>query len=151
MTEQAKEPMKNKYIFPDILGKAMAKVSMRAQLESAMLSQALLAIGMILMGIYLVIYGEHTWFFKATLILNLICGFVLMSSYLVTTFQQYQNHMDVMGLDADAERKAIKAKGNIFKRIKLALAERKKKKEEAEKKIIEEEKIKDNERRILEL
>ena len=128
--KQPKEKLKNKYIFPDFLGRAMAKVSMRAQLESAMLSQALLCIGMILMGVYMALFMPQPLWFRISLLLNIICGFVLMSSYLVTTFQQYQNHMDVMGLDADAERAELKKKGNIFKRIKIALAKRKMRKAE---------------------
>lgn len=147
-----KEKLKNRYIFPDILGKAMAKVSMRAQLESAMLSQFLLIIGMVLMAAYTVIYGNLSLWMKCSVTFNILCGLVLMSSYLITSFQQYQNHMEFMKFDASAEREEIKKKGNIFKRIIVAIKNRKaskvEKKEEA--KLPSEETIQETERRYLE-
>lgn len=121
----AEEKVKNKYIFPDFLALAMSKVSMRTQLESSLMSEFLLMCGMILMGIYTIFYSQQGLFFKVGIALNLFFGFLFMSSYLVTTFQQYQNYLETMGIDTEAEKKAIKAKGNIFKRIWLAWKNRK--------------------------
>ncbi len=61
-------------------------------------------------------------------IFNLLAGWLLITSYLVTTYQQYGSYMDAMGFDPEAERAAVKKKGNIFKRIIMAIKNKRKKK-----------------------
>ena len=125
-----KEKEKLKFIFPDIMSKFMKKVDMRVQMESSMMSISLIMIGMITMVIYLSIYGQMGWFYKGLIIFNLLCGFVFISSFLVTTYHQYLSYMEMANIDPEKERREILKKGNIFKRIKLAM-KRKKKKEMA--------------------
>ena len=59
---------------------------------------------------------------------NLVCAWFLITSYLVTTYQQYTSYMEAMGFDPAAEKTAIKKKGNILKRIIKAIKEKKKRK-----------------------
>jgi len=108
---------KHRYIFPSKMAKKMKAISTRAQLEASMLSMTLICIGMILFIIFQLIYGEGTLLFRGMLIFNLLCGIVLLGAGATTTYQQYVNHMEIMGMDADEEKKKIKASGNIFKRI----------------------------------
>ena len=129
--EQSKEKVKNRYVFPNWLADSMSKVSFRAQMESAILSMTLLVIGMILTVLYMVLYGNQPMYFKILLIVNMLCGIVFMGSYLITNYQQYKSFMDTMGIDSEHEKKQIKARGNIFKRIINAWKERKKAKASA--------------------
>jgi hypothetical protein len=116
---------KNTYIFPKGLAKRMAIAPMQMQLEAGMLSTSLLMLGMLFMMIYMGFFMEQSLIFKIGVVFNLICGFVLMGSQVVTMFQQYQYHLETMGIDTGEQKKEIKKRGNIFKRIKLAREERK--------------------------
>jgi hypothetical protein len=124
--EPKKEKIKNKYIFPNWLADMMNKVPMRVQMESSLMSMTLLLIGMLLTSVYIAIWGGQSLVFKILLVVNMLCGFLFMGSSMVTTYQQYQSYMDTMGFDAEYEKEKIKAKGNIFKRIYLAMKERRK-------------------------
>jgi len=50
--KRKKPKEKYKYCFPNLLAKGMAKVSMRTQMESSMLSQFLLIIGLTIMVLF---------------------------------------------------------------------------------------------------
>jgi len=115
-----KEKMKNTYIFGDRIAKAMSKITFRAQLESAMLSQALLLIGMTLMIVFNVLFSDAGLASKIMVTFNLLCAFVLIGSYLVTSFDQYQSYTNAAGIDTNEEKKKIQKRGSIFKRISLA-------------------------------
>ena len=92
------------YIYPKRLAKRMKKIDMRTQLEASMLSMTLLMIGIILVGIHQILYGDQTIVFKIMIVFNLICGFVLIGSQVVTSYQQYVNHMQTMGIDPKTEK-----------------------------------------------
>ena len=126
-TKKPKE--KHRYVFPNFLAKGMAKVSMRTQMEAGMMSQFLLLIGLTAMVLFIIFSKQTTGFYKFMVIFNLLCGWFLISSYLVTTYQQYVSYAEAIGYDPQAERAAVKKKGNIFKRIILAFKKKKKKKE----------------------
>ncbi len=118
---------KLKFVFPNIMAKFMKKVDMRTQMEASMMSTILIMTGMTIMVIYLIIYGQMGLGYKSLIIFNLLCGFVFISSFLVTTYHQYLSFMEISGIDPDKEREAVLKKGNIFKRIKLAIKNKKKK------------------------
>jgi len=99
-----KEKTKNKYIFPDLLAKSMSKIDLRTQLEASMLSMSLMGIGLIITITYLVIYMNFPLWYKIALAINGLAGVVFMWSFLVTTFQQYQNYMQVV----DFQKKQMK-------------------------------------------
>lgn len=116
------------FVFPNLMAKFMKKVDMRTQQEASLLSMSLIMVGLILMTIYILIYGEMGLFYKCLVVFNLLCAFIFISSFLVTTYQQYISYMEMAGIDPDKERKDILKKGNIFKRIKLAIKNKKNKK-----------------------
>ena len=120
-----KQKEKYRYIFPSKLAARMKKVDMRTQMECSLMSLTFIIFGMIFFALQIVLYGEQSWLFKGTLIFNLLCGFVLMGANLVTQYQQYVFHLQTMGIDPDEERAKVKARGNIFKRIRFALMEKK--------------------------
>ena len=97
-------------------------------MEASMLSQFLLVIGLTIMVIYMIFSREMSGFYKFMVIFNLLCGWLLISSYLVTTYQQYVSYADAMGFDPAAEKAAVKKKGNIFKRIIRVIRRKKKQK-----------------------
>jgi hypothetical protein len=117
----SKEKEKLSFVFPNIMAKMMKKIDMRAQLESSMISMSFIMVGMIIMVIYLIIYGQMGLFYKCLIVFNLLCGFIFISSFLVTTYHQYISFMEISGIDPDKHKEEIKKRGNIFKRIKLAL------------------------------
>ena len=85
-----------KYIFPNFLAKAMAKVDMRTQYEAGMMSMSLILSGIVLSLVYMFIYVEVQWWYKIVLIINGLAGFVFISSFIVTTYQQYVSYMDAI-------------------------------------------------------
>lgn len=128
MTKKQKE--KYKFVFPNFLAKAMAKVDMRTQMESSMLSQGLLLIGLTIMAVLMIwTSSARSTFSTIMIVFNLCAAWLLMSSYLVTTYQQYTNYMEAAGYDPQAEKVKVKASGNIFKRISNAIKAKKVKKE----------------------
>lgn len=128
-----KEKEKFKFIFPNIMSKMMKEVPMRVQLESSLISMFLIMISLSFMVFYLLFFGEGSIAYKIILTINLVCGFMFISSFLVTTYQQYISHMEMMGYDPKKEKEEVRKRGNIFKRIGLAIKERNKiKKKEKE-------------------
>ena len=123
-TKRPKE--KYRYCFPNFLAKAMANVDMKTQMQSSMLSQFLLLIGLTVMVCFMVFSKQMTGFYKFMVIFNLLAGWLLITSYLITTYQQYVSYAGAIGYNPQAEKAAIKRKGNIFKRIILAIKKKKK-------------------------
>ena len=121
---------KYRYLFPNIMAKAMAKVDFRAQMEAGMLSQFLLIVGLTVMMLYMIFSQQTSGWYKFMIIFNLACGWVLISSYLITTYQQYTSYMGAMGFDPQEEKRKIKRRGNIFKRIYLAFKKKKERNKE---------------------
>jgi len=118
MTNKPKE--KFRYIFPARIAKAMKKVDTRVQLEASLLSMTLLMSGMFLYTTYLIFFIDYNLWAKCMIGFNMICGIVLLGSYLITSYQQWVGHLEMMGIDPDKEKEEIKKSGNIFKRIKTA-------------------------------
>jgi glucan phosphoethanolaminetransferase (alkaline phosphatase superfamily) len=92
------EKLKHKYIFPNIMANMMKNIDMKTQLEASMMSMFLLLAGMMLMSIYTFLYLTQGMVFKILLVFNLLAGFIFMSSFLVTTYQQYLSFMDAISL-----------------------------------------------------
>jgi hypothetical protein len=91
--KRPKNKLDHKYVFPNFLASAMKNTDVKTQLRAAMLSMLLLLIGMILMSVYTIIYLQQGWIFKGLILFNVAAGFLFMTSYLVTTFQQYVSYM----------------------------------------------------------
>ena len=125
MKDKKKE--KYKYCFPNFFAKGMAKVDFRTQMEASMMSQFLLLIGLSIMVIYMAIYNPGSVFYKILIIFNMLCGWLLITSYLITTYQQYTSYMSALNIDPEEEKRKVRARGNIFKRIKLAIQNKKEK------------------------
>lgn len=89
-----KKLSESNYFFPSIMAKMMQKIDMRTQYEASMLSMTFILFGLFISVFYMVFFvaGLPNWY-KVTLILNLIAGFVFLSSFLVTTFQQYKSYL----------------------------------------------------------
>lgn len=122
-----KEKEKHSYIFPDLMSNFMKKVDMQTQLEASLMSMSLIMIGMTLMAIYLFFFIDGSLYYKGLIIFNLGCAFLFISSFLITTYQQYVSYMDMMGIDPSEHKAEIKRRGNIIKRIYLAIKNRKSK------------------------
>ena len=126
---KTKKKEKLKFIFPNMMARMMKNVDMRSQMEASMMSMFMIMVGMCLMTIYLIIYGEMGFVYKGLILFNLCCAFLFISSFLVTTYQQYISYMETAGIDPSKHREEILKRGNIFKRIKIAMHNRKKRKE----------------------
>ena len=86
-----------KYIFPDRVAKAMGGISQRTQYEASMLSMVFIIIGLFAFTIY-VWFTSDSLVFRIMWTINAAAGFVLISSYLVTAFQQFKSFMEFSGL-----------------------------------------------------
>ena len=91
-----KKKGKGNYIFPDFLGQAMSKIDMRTQLEASMMSMTLILAGMIVTIFYMAFYVELPTWYKVTLVINLLAGLLFISSFIVTTFQQYKSYLNAI-------------------------------------------------------
>jgi hypothetical protein len=100
------EKKKANYVFPNILASAMSKVDMRTQLEASMLSMVFILAGMMVTIFYMAVYIAFPLWYKIVIIINLLAGLVFISSFIVTTFQQYQSYLDAVGFQE--ELKGIK-------------------------------------------
>lgn len=89
---------KGNYCFPNFLGSSMAKVGQRIQFESSMLSMGLILIGLIVMAIVTIFGTDFSVFIKVMTGVNAVAAFIFLSSSLVTTFQQYQAYLSIMGI-----------------------------------------------------
>ena len=89
---------KGNYCFPNFLGKAMAKVGQRVQFESSLLSIAFILVGIIVMT-FVTIFGTNlSLFIKIMTGANGFAALLFLSSHLITTFQQYQAYLSIMGI-----------------------------------------------------
>ena len=85
-----------KYIFPNLLAKAMAKVDLRTQYEASMLSMTFIMVGLVVSVVYFIIYLDFALWYKIILGINGLAGVIFMSSYLITTYQQYKSYMEII-------------------------------------------------------
>jgi len=98
-TEKPKKVKKKKrlsesnYCIPSPLAKLMEKVDIRTQYEASMLSMSFILAGLFISAIYMLIYVQLVNWYKVVLIINLIAGFIFLSSFLITTFQQYKSYL----------------------------------------------------------
>lgn len=86
------------YIFPAFLANAMNKISIRIQYEAGLMSMTFIMMGMIVFSVYIVFFTKQAMFFKIMIAVNSMCGFILLSSYLITTYQAYKQYLIVMGI-----------------------------------------------------
>ena len=89
---------KGNYCFPNFLGKAMSKVGQRVQFESSLLSMTFILIGILIMSTVAIFGTDLSLFVKIMTGVNCGAAFLFLSSHLVTTFQQYQAYLIVMGI-----------------------------------------------------
>jgi hypothetical protein len=89
---------KGNYVFPNLLAKMMKGVSERTQYEAEMMAIVFILGGIIVFGVFIIFFTESSLFLKILTAVNLIAAFVFLSSRLVTSFQQYQNYLAVMGI-----------------------------------------------------
>jgi len=104
---------KGNYCFPNFLGKVMAKVGQRVQFESSLLSIALILIGLLVMTAVTIFGTDLSLFIKIIAGVNGIAALIFLSSHLITTFQQYQAYLSIMGIlevdDKQVDEQEIKA------------------------------------------
>jgi len=96
--------MKGNYIFPNILAKMMKGISQRTQYEASMMSVVCILIGLIIITIYTSFFSPLSIAIKVMSLINGIAAFIFLSSFLVTSFQQYQNYLMIMGIINDERR-----------------------------------------------
>jgi len=80
-------------------------------MESQLLSMTFIMFGMLSFAAYMILYTPTSTFSKWMVGINAVAGFVLLSSYLVGTFQQYSQYLAF--LKAQEEMKEVKPKGEV--------------------------------------
>ena len=103
-----KRKEKGNYVFPNFMAKVMAKVSQRTQYEAEMLSVVFILIGLVALGIISVFFTDLSLIVKIFTVVNVLAGLVFLSSRLVTSFQQYQNYLAVVGVIEDTAFQELK-------------------------------------------
>lgn len=92
---------KGNYCFPNFLGKAMASVGQRIQFEASLLSMSLILIGLMTMTIVTIFGTDFSLLIKILAGVNGVAAFIFLSSHLITTFQQYQSYLSIVGILKD--------------------------------------------------
>ena len=72
------------------------------------LFNSILIVGLIVSAIYVWFYIDFPTWYKIVLEINFAAGFLFMSSFLVTSFQQYRNYMEVQEFQNDIENQNMK-------------------------------------------
>ncbi len=93
----------HKYIFPNFLAEAMSRVDLRTQYEASMLSMTFILFGIITSSIYFAITLEIATWYKVFLFFNGLAGFLFISSFLITTYQQYKTYMVALNFQKESE------------------------------------------------
>ena len=89
---------KGNYCFPNFLGNFMRSISPRVQFEASLLSITLILLGIIILTFATIFGTDLSVFIKIMTAVNCGAAFIFLSSHLITTFQQYQGYLNVMGL-----------------------------------------------------
>lgn len=84
-----------KYIFPDFFGNWMAKIDMKTQYEGSLIGFTLMIFSLLGFGVYKTFFTTETIGWKVYFLFNTLCGLLILWSFLVTTYQQYLNYLDV--------------------------------------------------------
>lgn len=86
---------KSNFIFGDVFGGYMSRVSMRTQYEGTMIGCTLILLSLVYMIINWIFFTNMTFGWKAFYVINALCGMMILWSSVVTTFQQYQSYREV--------------------------------------------------------
>ena len=100
---------KGNYIFPNFLAQGMSKVSQRTQFESELMSLVMILLGIIATAVYILFYTNMSLFLKIMTGFNALAAFILLTSRMITSYQQYRNFMEISGLI-----KEVKHDNNIW-------------------------------------
>lgn len=90
------EIVKHRYVFPNIMAKWMSKVDQRTQYEASIMGNLLILAGLIWFGVMMTFFSQSTLTFKIMADFNVVAGFILLSSSMVTQYQQYKAYMEAM-------------------------------------------------------
>ena len=104
-------PKAPSYIFPNFLAKIMAKVDMRTQYEAGMMSMSLILCGIVISGIYVLLYVNVPLWYKIVLVINALAAFVFISSFVITTYQQYLSYMETANFQKEVKEMSEKFEG----------------------------------------
>jgi hypothetical protein len=78
------------------MAKAMTKLDTRLQMEASMMSMLVILLGLLVGAIFTVAFTNAGTFVKIMVGVNGVAGFVFLSSFLTTSFQQYTTYMEAM-------------------------------------------------------
>jgi len=82
------------FIFPKEVAKKMKEINIATQYEASILSMSFLIIGALLFVIYTVFFTTYYWLMKVFICFNSVCAIILMTSTLITTYQQFVAHKE---------------------------------------------------------
>ena len=88
-----------------MIGKMMSGLSTQYQMEASMISLVIILIGMILLAVYTIFFIDLTLFMKIMLGINAVAGFVFLSSFFVTQYQQYLSFMAAQQIQEELFKK----------------------------------------------
>jgi len=113
MQEVKKE--KGNYCFPSPIAKAMLKVNQRVQYEASLLSMSFILLSMLVAAIYAIFFTDLSLFVKIMTGVNAVAAFFFLSSFIITTFQQYQSYLAVQGIIEDPNQEEFQIQLNKLK------------------------------------
>lgn len=86
------------------LDKWIGKYPITVQFQGTMIGIVFMVISMLCYAVYAVFYAQNTLLWKIFIVVNALCGVLILWSFFVTTYQQYQSYKEVMLLQGDSKK-----------------------------------------------
>lgn len=84
-----------------IISKMMSGLSTQYQMEASMISLVIILIGMTLIACYSIFFLNLNMFMRIMIGINSVAGFVFLSSFFITQFQQYKSFMSALEIQKE--------------------------------------------------
>ena len=84
-----------------IISKMMSGLSTQYQMEASMISLVIILIGMTLIACYSIFFLNLNMFMRIMIGINSVAGFVFLSSFFITQYQQYKSFMSALEIQEE--------------------------------------------------
>lgn len=102
----------NNFIFGRRLAERMARVKQRTQYESALLGFTFVLISLFVSMGYHAFFSDSNIFWRIFYGLNSFFGVLIVSSFLITQFQQYRTYLETERIKEEFDKDMIKLEDN---------------------------------------
>jgi hypothetical protein len=99
-----KNGKKVEFLLPDNLANKVKEVDIGIQYESSVVAMSFLLVGILAFNIYSIFFSDVGLAMKIFITFNSLCGFILLSSMLVTSYQQLMSYRSAISMVSAARQ-----------------------------------------------